>query len=132
MPGSSRRRLTRRRRRDARKALLEIPDQILDGLDADREANRARADASGTQLLFAELAMRRAGRVNDQALRVADVREVRPQRHAADEVLPRRTPTAAIEREHRACALRQVLLDERAVLARLETRIRHVRDQVVR
>ena len=49
-------------------------------------------DAGRPQLVVAQLTMRRAGRMDDQALRIADVREVRPQRHAADEVLPAARP----------------------------------------
>ena len=78
------------RRRHAREALLEIPDQIVDRLGADREPDRARADARRPQLVVAQLAVRRAGGMDDQALRVADVRQVRPERDAADEVLARR------------------------------------------
>ena len=41
------------RRGDAREALLEIPDQIVDRLDADREPDRARADPGRAQLVLA-------------------------------------------------------------------------------
>src|SRR5262249_3578124 len=117
---------------DTGEALLEIPDQIVDVLDSDREANRSRADARGLELLLVELAVRRARRVNDQALRVADVREMRPECHAADEVLARFAAALELEREDRARAARQILVDELTVPARAQPRVRHSRDELVR
>ena len=65
--------------RDPREALLEVPDQIVDGFDADREPDGPRPDTGRAELLLVELPMRRAGRMDDEALGIADVREVRPQ-----------------------------------------------------
>ena len=87
---------------------------------------------AAAQLLVAELAVRRAGRVDDQALRVADVRQVRPEGHAADQAQPAGPATGAVEGEHRAGTARQVLLHERPVLARREVGVGHVRRQLVR
>jgi hypothetical protein len=70
--------------------------------------------------------MRRAGRVNDEALRIADVGEVRPQRHAADEILSRGAAAAAIEGKHCTGAARQILVHQRTVAARRQARVRHV------
>ena len=72
---------------DAGKSLLEIPDEIVGGLGADRQPDCARPDACCTQFVVAQLTMGRAGGVDDQALRVSDVRQMRPERDAADEVL---------------------------------------------
>ena len=110
------------RRRHAREALLEIPDQVVDRLDADREPDRPGADSRRPQLVVVELAVRRARGMDDQALRVADVRQVRPERDAADEVLPARSSAVAVEREDRAGAARQISVDERAIAARLQAR----------
>ena len=65
--------------RDPREALFEVPDQIVDGFDADRQPDGSRADAGRAELIVVELPMRRAGRMDDEALRIADVGEVRPQ-----------------------------------------------------
>ena len=65
-------------------------------------------------------------------LRVADVGEVRPERHAADQVLPAASPTGAVEREYRPRAARQVFLDERPVAAARQARIGDVRGELVR
>ena len=79
------------------------------------------------ELGVAQLAVRRAGGMDDQALRVADVGEVGPERHAADQVLPAVSPAGAVEREHRARAAGQVLLDERPVPAFRQAGVGHVR-----
>src|SRR5262245_36804693 len=76
--------------------------------------------------------MRRARRMNDQTLRVADVREVRPERDAADEVLPCRPAAAAVEGEDGAGAARQVLVHERSVAARAQTGIGDLGRELVR
>src|SRR6478609_6969838 len=83
----------------AREPLLEIPDQVVDVLDADRKPDRAGANARRLELVLLELAMRGARGMDDQALRVADVGQVRPQRHAADEVLARLTAAFELERK---------------------------------
>src|SRR5690606_22470703 len=88
--------------RGAGKSLLEIPDEVLDGLEADRQPDRAGAHAGRVKLLFAQLAVGRAGRMDDEALRVTNVRQVGPERHAADEILARLAAALALEREHRA------------------------------
>src|SRR5262249_39226514 len=97
MPGSSRRGSRRRGGRDAREPLLEIPDQIVDGLGADRQPDRPGADAGGAQFVVVELTMSRAGWMDDEALGIADVGEVRPERHAANEVLARVPAAANVE-----------------------------------
>src|SRR6185369_16511701 len=90
------------RRVDPREALFEVPDQISRGFDADRQPDRPRTDTGGAQLVVVELPVRRAGWMDDEALGIADVREVRPQGHAANEVLAGGPSAPAVEREHRA------------------------------
>ena len=116
----------------ARKALLQVPDQIIDVLDADRQSDGSRTDAGSSQLLLAQLPVRCARRMNDEALGVAHVREVRPERYTADEVLTGFTAASDIEGEHGACAARQVLVCELAVLATSQTRVPHVGGELVR
>src|SRR5260370_22204430 len=86
-----------RRRADAREALFEVPDQIVDGFDADREPDGSRTDTGGGELSLVELPMRRAGWMDDEALGIADVREVRPQGNPANEVLSRSAAAPAVE-----------------------------------
>src|SRR5207253_6538127 len=80
---------------------LEVPDQIIQRFEPHREADRARADSGGSQLLVAQLAVRRTRGVDDQALGVANVREVTPQLERSDELLARLPTTAQIKREYR-------------------------------
>src|SRR5579859_3152301 len=56
--------------------LLEVPDDVVDALDADREAYAFRADPCGAQLVVGELLVCRRRGVDDEGLRIADVGEV--------------------------------------------------------
>src|SRR5690606_36679659 len=98
------------RRGYAGETLLQVPDEVVGVLQAHRQAHRARPDAGRAQLVVAQLAVRGAARVDDQALRVADVRQVRPERQTGDEILPAGPAPGAVEGEHRPGAARQVLL----------------------
>src|SRR5205085_2496944 len=75
--------------------------------------DRAGADPGGGELLVGELAVRRRRRVDDEAARVADVREVAPERQRLDEALARLAAAGEVEREDRAGAARQVLARQR-------------------
>ena len=59
--------------------LIQIPDQIVGRLEADRQAHDIVAGAGRDALLVGELAVRGRGRVQDQAARVADIGEMREQ-----------------------------------------------------
>src|SRR5262249_51446760 len=56
--------------------LVEIPDDIFDIFQADRETNHVVGDAAGNLLLVAELLVGGGGGMDHQALGVADVGEV--------------------------------------------------------
>src|SRR5262245_46834828 len=115
---SPRRRIRCRRGGDTCEALFDIPDQIVNRLDAHRESNRPWTDAGRAQLFLAQLPMRRARGMDDQALGIADIGQMRPQGDAAYEILAGGTTTATVEREHGASTIRQVLLDEWPIPAR--------------
>src|SRR5215831_8509757 len=76
--------------------------------------------------------MGRAGGMDDEALCITDVCQVRPECHGADEVLSRRTTTPAVEGEHRTRASREILRDERPITAAAKTRVGDVRGKRVR
>src|SRR6185312_16555639 len=76
------------RRGQGGEPLLEIPDQIFDRLETDRQAHRSGGDTGRSEFVIAQLAVSRAGGVNDEALRIADVGQMGPQRHRTNEVLP--------------------------------------------
>src|SRR5215217_3036970 len=75
--------------------------------------------------------MRRARGMDDQALRVAHVGEVRPEAYATDELLTALESARTVEREDRARAAGQVLLDERPIPASGKAGIGDVCDAVV-
>src|SRR5689334_11409901 len=100
MPCSSRHHRCRVGCRGLREALLEIPDQIVHGFGPDRQSNRARAHTCSPQLVVVQLTMGCAGGMNDQALRITNVRKVRPEADTANEVLAGGAAATAVEREH--------------------------------
>ena len=74
----------------------------------------------GIELLARHLLMRRGGGVQNQRLGVAHIREMRPERDAANEVLARLSSSLAVEGEHGARSFVQVLVDEWSIAAALE------------
>ena len=105
--------------------------QVGQGLEPDGQTDGPRADARGGELLVVQLTVGRARGMDDEALRVANVREMAPQVERGNEALPRLTPTLEIEHEDRPRALRQVPLHEIAIRARREARVAHARDRRV-
>src|SRR5438128_2623836 len=73
--------------------------------------------------------MRRARGMDDEALRVADVREVAPEIERGDEPLARLAAAFQVEHEDRARAFRQVPLDEGLVRTGIQTGIPQARDR---
>src|SRR5690606_22301217 len=57
----------------SRERLLEVADDVVDVLDADREPDGLRRDARGALFLLRELAVRGGRRVAGQRLGIADV-----------------------------------------------------------
>src|SRR5689334_23216636 len=67
--------------------------------------------------------------MNDEAFRVANIRQVRPERDSTDEVLPSASAARAIERKHSASATRQVFGHLLMVAAGRQPWIGYVRGQ---
>lgn len=59
--------------------LLDVGRDVINVLDADRDADEVRGDAGALELVRAQLLVRGAGRVDDQRLGVADIGEVAQQ-----------------------------------------------------
>ena len=87
---------------DSGQGLLKIVDQVRGRLDADRKAHIVRRDAGHacSSSLSCEWVV--AGRVDDQRLGVADVRQVREELDRFDELLARLEPALDAEAEDRA------------------------------
>src|SRR5581483_2909182 len=80
--------------------LAEIVENVARILEADREADEFLADAGSLQGRFVELAMGRAGRMNDQRLRVTHIGEMRGELQGVDELAPRRAAALHAEADH--------------------------------
>jgi len=74
------------------KRLVEVRDDVVDVLDPDREADEVVRDAGGELLRRGELLVRRGRRVDHEALRVADVREVGEELRLSMNFFPAATP----------------------------------------
>src|SRR5262245_13734352 len=70
---------------DLRQRLLDVGDDVVLVLDADRETHDVRPGARRGALLVGELAVRGRGRMDDERARVADVGQVAKQAQRADE-----------------------------------------------
>ena len=70
--------------------LVEVGDDVVDVLRADRDANIIGRHAGGKLLRLAQLLVRRAGRMDHERLAVADIGQMAGELDAVDE--PDRRP----------------------------------------
>ena len=77
------------RRRGGGQGLVEIGDDVVDVLDADREAHVAGRHAAGQLIGRAQLRVRRAGRMDGQRAGIADVGHVIEELERIDEARAR-------------------------------------------
>ena len=101
-----------RSRRGGAQPMLKIPEKIVERLQPYRESNRAEADTGCPEVFVAELAVSRAGWVDDQALGIADIGQVAPESQRFDEALARLSSTLEIEGEDGARPPRKVALGQ--------------------
>ena len=71
-----------------RQRLLQVGDDVGLVLDADRQAHDVRPGTRRRALLVGQLPVRRRRRMDDEALRVADVGEMAEQLQLRDERTP--------------------------------------------
>ncbi len=69
--------------------LLEIGLDVLDGFDTDREPDEVGSHAGRELFFHCELLVRCRGRMNDEAFRIADIRQIREQLERVDEFFAR-------------------------------------------
>src|SRR5450755_3558168 len=72
--------------RRGRERLVDVPEDVVDVLEADRDADHVGLDAGGELLCLVELAMRRRGRMDDERAGIADVGEVAHELRRLDEL----------------------------------------------
>ena len=73
--------------------LVEIPEDIVEGFEPNRNTHHVRGHSGGDLLFFAKLAVRRRRRVNNQRARVADIGEVAHKLGIIDKLFACRTTT---------------------------------------
>ena len=95
-----------------RQRLVQVPEDVFDVLQADAQADEVGADTGCGHLLGRQLAVGGAGRVDGQALGIADVGEVAEELQVVDELLPGFDAALDAKAEDRARTLRQVLLGQ--------------------
>ena len=108
--------------------LVQIREDIVDVLDADAEADAARADA-GRQLLGGRhLPMRGRGRMAGQGFRIAQIDQPFEELQRVVEPQPAVQSAANIERQQRASAATEIFLHQRVIRTVGEAGIVHRRD----
>src|SRR6266540_5533866 len=111
-----------------RERLLEVLLDVVDVLDARRDADAVRRHAGALLFGQGELAVGRRRRVDDERLRVPDVGEVGGELHRVDPRLARLEPALDPEGEDRAEAVLEVLARPLVVRVRLEAGVGDPRD----
>src|SRR5690349_286130 len=107
--------------------LVEVFLDVVDVLDAGRDAHLLGRDAGAPLLRLAELLVGRRRGVDDERLRVAHVREVRGELHRVDELLAGLEAALDAEGEHAAEAVPEVLARALVVRVLLEAGVVHPR-----
>ena len=105
--------------------LFQIGDDVVDILDADRQAHHFGSGARLLQLLGRQLAVGRRGRMDDERARVAEIGEMREQLDVRHRLDARVIATLEAEGEDRAGALRAIFLGELMMLVAGEPGIVH-------
>src|SRR5271155_466499 len=105
--------------------LVEVVLDVLIVLYADGEADVVLGHPGRLLLLRGKLLVRRGGRMDHEALRVADVREVREELHRVDELLPRRCSALDPKADYPAVLALQVLLRQLVAGVVFEPRVVH-------
>lgn len=129
--GSSDEKRHRSSRRDGQ-SLLQVVDDVLGILDPHADANVLRRHARAGLFAFGQLLVGRAGGVNDQRFRIADIGQVRTQLARIDELLARFQSALDAEAQDRALAIGQILLSVGVVGAGFQSRVIDPINPVVR
>src|SRR5450432_279083 len=90
--------------------LIDVPENIIQRFEPDREPHHFRRDTGGALLVVIELTVSRRGRMDDQCLRVAHIGQMRQELHRLDESNARGGASLDAKGEDAPCAARQVTL----------------------
>ena len=72
------------------------------------QADQSRGDSAGSLLLLCQLRVRRAGRMDGQALGIANIGQVREQLQRLDKFAPAFLAALDLEHDHAARAVRKI------------------------
>src|SRR5689334_8729877 len=95
---------------DLPQRLVQIPEQVFQILQADRETNQFRSHASSDLLSSWQLLVSRRCRMNNQAARIADISQVRKDLQPVNKLLPCFVAALQPERKNRTRSFGCVLL----------------------
>ena len=113
-----------------REGLVDVLEDVVDVLDADRQAHGVLRDAGRLELLGVQLRVRGRRVVDRERARIADVGEVREQAEALDERLARLEAALDAERDEAAVAAGEDSARDLVRRARVEAGVRDPRDAV--
>src|SRR5471030_3038354 len=86
----------------SRDGLIEIPNDVVHILNSNRDSDEVLAHAGGQLLRIVQLLVGGGGRVNDQALGVTEVGQVREDLHGVDQFAPRLRSALDAERDRKS------------------------------
>src|SRR3954464_8728460 len=109
-------------------SMLQLGDQVLDVLDADRKPHQSIADAKARAHVLGQRGMRHDRRVLDQALDAAEALGEREELAALEEAPRRGQATFENGGDHAAIALVHLLRREQVLRMAGEARIDHALD----
>ena len=108
-----------------RQSLIEIPQEIVEALQSDGNADHIRADAGHDLLLIGQLLVRCAARVNHQAFGVSDIGEMRVNLDGLDKTPSSGPTTFNAEGKNRPGAFGEIFLGALVVGAIGQARVTH-------
>src|SRR6202158_6568308 len=103
--------------------LIDVPEEIIERFQSDRQPNHFRRNTSGALLFFVQLTMRRRRRMNDQRLGIADIGQMREELDRLDESHAGRGAAFNAKGKDASRTLWKVALRQRLVSVSLQQRV---------
>src|SRR2546421_7810089 len=103
--------------------LIDVPENIIERFESDRQPDHFRRNTGGTLLFFVELAMRGRRRMNDQRLGIADIGQMRQELDRLDESHAGRGASFDAKSKDASRTSREVALRQRLVAISLQQRV---------
>src|ERR1700676_4794560 len=100
--------------------LIDVPEDIIERFQSDRQPNHFRRNTGGALLFLVELAMRRRRRMDDQRLGIADIGQMRQELDRLDESHAGRGASFNAKSKDASRTSREVALRQRLVAISLQ------------